>query len=105
MLYVVTVFGAVHCITWHWEFQSDVEQQLWQLSTIILTAIPVALCFIPLLVSEAASKFLTTSLYTLTFLTYVAAHLILITLSFTSLRVLPFAAYQTVLLTMLIPHI
>ncbi|KZP17671.1 hypothetical protein FIBSPDRAFT_746605 [Athelia psychrophila] len=31
---VAMVFGAVHCIAWHSEFQSQIEQQLWRSSAI-----------------------------------------------------------------------
>ncbi|KZP20616.1 hypothetical protein FIBSPDRAFT_954324 [Athelia psychrophila] len=103
-LLVAMVFGAVHCIAWYSDFQSPLETQLWRSSAIAITAFPVVLsvawtpAFLISLAfkSDAPSGFLLYVMYTLLCIVYVAARLILITLSFTSLRALPFGAYRTV---------
>lgn len=112
-LVVAMVFGAVHCIAWDSEFQSHLEQQLWRSSAITIIAVPPALIvafIVATLItwvfdSVAVVWFLIGVPSTLIGIFYVAARLILIILSFTSLRGLPFSAYQTVQWTTFIPHL
>ncbi|KZP21799.1 hypothetical protein FIBSPDRAFT_739966 [Athelia psychrophila] len=114
-LLVAMVFGAVHCIAWSSEFQSPLERQLWRLSAItIIASIPavlVILLFVGRMAAECldmdgnAISFLLGALYTPVSIIYIAARLILIFLSFTSLRGLPISAYQSVQWTTVLPHI
>ncbi|KAF7974346.1 hypothetical protein HWV62_12412 [Athelia sp. TMB] len=110
-LLVAMAFGAVHCIAWSYAFQSHLEQQLWRASAITIIAVPAAL-----VLGTAVAMLLDRHTY-LDFETilaifyvplasiYIAARIILILISFTSLRMLPAGAYQTVQWTTFVPHI
>ncbi|KZP06199.1 hypothetical protein FIBSPDRAFT_1053661 [Athelia psychrophila] len=111
-LVVAMMFGAVHCIAWYSEFQSHLEQQLWRWSAITIIAVPVALVivfFAAALVDSGvdwnAIDMITSAIYNPIAVIYVVARLVLIILSFTSLKGLPFGAYQNVQWTTFIPHI
>ncbi|KAF7984846.1 hypothetical protein HWV62_10799 [Athelia sp. TMB] len=111
---VAMAFGAVHCIAWFDSSQSDLEQQLWRASAIAIITTPAALVLAfglmlllskVHLISEEFSLIGIGSIYVLVALIYAAARLALIVVSFTSLRMLPVAAYQTVQWTTFVPHI
>ncbi|KAF7984844.1 hypothetical protein HWV62_10795 [Athelia sp. TMB] len=110
-LLVAMVFGAVHCIAWFDSSQSHLEQQLWRAAAIAIISTPAALVMILFLVSllgvlsDDFVIFAMASSYVLVALVYAAARLALIVLSFTSLHMLPVAAFQTVQWTTLVPHI
>ncbi|KAF7984863.1 hypothetical protein HWV62_10833 [Athelia sp. TMB] len=110
-LVVAMVFGAVHCIAWSYTFQSHLEQQLWRASAIAIIAIPAALAvgaMVALVLDNQTSIEFESSLtacYVPLTLIYITARIILILISFTSLRMLPTAAYQTVEWTTFVPHI
>ncbi|KAF7979531.1 hypothetical protein HWV62_42116 [Athelia sp. TMB] len=111
-LFVAMVFGAVHCIAWSHGFQSPLEQQVWRASTITIIAVPPALAAILavlFLMGDTLSDKLRTisvvSFYVPLALIYITARLALIVVSFTSLRMLPVAAFQTVQWTTFVPHI
>ena len=116
-LFVAIVFGAVHCIAWSYAFQSRIEQQLWRASAIAITAVPatiavvygaVRLPCVATLKSTPTPRLLLPVLrafYVPMALIYIMARLILIVISFNSLRTLPFTAYQTVQWTVFAPHI
>lgn len=121
LIVVAMAFGAVHCAAWHSDFRSHLEQQLWRLSAITIIVFPLALVVASLVASmidampDTDSASISTDrtppfapigvLFTPLFAVYITARFILIILSFTSLRGLPFDAYQTVQWTAFIPHI
>ena len=110
-LVVAMVFGAVHCIAWSYTFQSHLEQQLWRACAIAIIGIPAALgvgAVVSLVLEFQTDIEVQTSmtvLYVPLTLIYITARIILILISFTSLRMLPAAAYQTVQWTTFVPHI
>ncbi|KAF7984874.1 hypothetical protein HWV62_10855 [Athelia sp. TMB] len=118
VLLLAMVFGAVHCIAWFDSSQSHLEQQVWRASAIAIITAPAALvlavCLAFLLaflldkvlsVSEDLIVIVIGSLWVLLASVYAAARLALIVVSFTSLSMLPVAAYQTVQWTTFVPHI
>lgn len=111
-LLVAMAFGAVHCMAWFDSSQSHLEQQLWRASAIAIITAPAALVLVlflqlPLMekISEETVYIFIGSLWVLIALIYAAARLALIVISFTSLSMLPVAAYQTVQWTAFVPHI
>ncbi|KAF7984853.1 hypothetical protein HWV62_10813 [Athelia sp. TMB] len=110
-LLVAMAFGAVHCIAWSYAFQSHLEQQLWRASAIAIIAVPAALALgsaVAVLLDQYTSLEVATVLsifYVPLAAMYIAARIILILISFTSLRMLPAGAYQTVQWTTFVPHI
>ncbi|KZP06872.1 hypothetical protein FIBSPDRAFT_876071 [Athelia psychrophila] len=110
-LFVAMVFGAVHCMAWNSEFQTHLELQLWRSSAIAIIIVPVALAvgaIVPEMIKQCVNLdagLILGALYTPIAIIYVAARLILIILSFTSLSALPAGAYQTIQWTTFIPHI
>ncbi|KAF7984873.1 hypothetical protein HWV62_10853 [Athelia sp. TMB] len=110
-LLVAMVFGAVHCIAWYDESQSPLEQQLWRASAIAIITTPAAFVLVLLLaflLEKFSDEFAVIAigfLWVLMALIYAAARLVLIVISFTSLSMLPVAAYQSVQWTTFVPHI
>ncbi|KAF7984870.1 hypothetical protein HWV62_10847 [Athelia sp. TMB] len=113
-LLVAMVFGAVHCIAWFDSSQSPLEQQLWRASAIAIITTPAALVLAVGLmillnmvpwVSDEFKTIVLGLLWVLIASIYAAARLALIVVSFTSLGMLPVAAYQTVQWTTFVPHI
>ncbi|KAF7979545.1 hypothetical protein HWV62_42144 [Athelia sp. TMB] len=110
-LLVAMIFGAVHCIAWSYPFQSHLEQQLWRASAIAIIAVPAALALgvlVAKLLDESCGLGFDTILailYVPLASMYIAARIILILISFTSLRMLPAGAYRTVQWITFVPHI
>ena len=107
---VATVFGAIHCIAWSFQFGSATEQLLWRLSSLAITCLPWPLWVLTTTIGSRRklpvwlSVLLRTVGYTGTFL-YVLARIVLLVLAFLSLKSLPPGAYRTVNWTTFIPHI
>lgn len=102
-----TIFGAVHCIAWPYSFPSHAEQLLWRMSAIAIVAIPVAMLIgaVVRINRRHWIRRLSSVATIIGGIMYVSARLLLLVLSFTTLRSLPFTAYQTVEWTAFIPHI
>ncbi|KAK7020728.1 hypothetical protein VNI00_017628 [Paramarasmius palmivorus] len=129
---LTTLFGAIHCIPWNFQFPTHTEQLLWRISAGGLVALPLTLLVviaigmaISLLDNAIESRFgkdsriyktmgAITEIFigyptiaigvTLPF-AYIIARVVLMVLALMELRNLPSSAYQTVQWTTLIPHI
>ncbi|KZP11775.1 hypothetical protein FIBSPDRAFT_712944, partial [Athelia psychrophila] len=105
-LSIAMVFGAVHCAAWSYSFPSLAERRMWRVCAIAIAAIP-----LPMAAAFAVSDpFNGTSLYgmlsmALGALLYICARIILLVLSFTTLRHLPLSAFETIQWTTWIPHV
>ncbi|KAI0059772.1 hypothetical protein BV25DRAFT_1828494 [Artomyces pyxidatus] len=103
------VFGAVHCAAWNYAFPSSAEKIIWRVSSLAIVALPAAM-FAPMLlgatglIPEDVLRGMGVFIFLLAAPTYVAARLLLLALSFTTLRSLPSEAYQAVQWTLLVPH-
>lgn len=110
-LSVAMLFGAVHCAAWSYAFPSLAEKQMWRACAIAITAIPLPMAgmFVVLKPLDGFHwdliHFLQSFIMTLSGLLYIIARIFLLVLSFTTLRNLPLSAYQTVQWTTWIPHI
>ncbi|KZP14052.1 hypothetical protein FIBSPDRAFT_921454 [Athelia psychrophila] len=112
-LSVAMVFGAVHCAAWSFAFPSLEQQKMWRVCAIAIAAIPLPMAvafavFNPFHASYRTSGFSDYAQVTcmaLGALLYIPARMILLVLSFTTLRQLPLSAYQTVQWTTWIPHV
>ncbi|THV00500.1 hypothetical protein K435DRAFT_657114 [Dendrothele bispora CBS 962.96] len=112
------VFGGIHCAPWNSTFPTHMEQILWRVSAVTVTAFPLVWfsSFVFLLflntnntgrtaaidLIEAADAIIATFLLPLA---YIWARITLIVIAFTELRALPPSAYQTVDWARFIPHI
>ncbi|KAF7985794.1 hypothetical protein HWV62_429 [Athelia sp. TMB] len=111
-LAVAMVFGAVHCAAWSYAFPTLKEKLIWRASAVVIAAIPVPIVFSFLVLNplfgDVEQGFMSgpvTFIYlTLAAITYVPARILLLVLTFTTLRDLPPSAFQTVQWTTLIPH-
>ena len=106
----ILLFGGVHFAAWNYQFPTTTETHLWRISAIAITGIPFAMAVMTILSFmdkdwPSIVRGLWYTLITLTFTAYVAARLILFSLSFSTLRMVPHEVYQTVAWTQLIPHI
>jgi len=103
---IATLFGAIHCIAWSFEFESHTEKWLWHISSLTITCIPPVL-FVGFWFDTPIEQvqILGSPFALLAGIFYVFARIFLLVLPFVSLRSLPFGAYQTVRWTTFIPHI
>ncbi|KAI0060050.1 hypothetical protein BV25DRAFT_1918163 [Artomyces pyxidatus] len=111
-LIAAMVFGGVHCAAWDYVFPSRAETLLWRISSTAIIAVPGSLVIsvvLTLCMNNTALEAVGNLIVALAFLLsdplYVVARVVLLTLSFTSLRTLPAGAYQTVQWTIRIPHV
>ncbi|KAI0062764.1 hypothetical protein BV25DRAFT_1915890 [Artomyces pyxidatus] len=111
------VFGAVHCAAWDYVFPSGAERFMWRLSSISIIAVPgvllvALLAWLPTEMGRPDWRrrkgkvilILMSVVTVLSGLVYVAARILLITLSFTTLRSLPYVAYESIQWTLFVPH-
>ncbi|KAI0062755.1 hypothetical protein BV25DRAFT_1915883 [Artomyces pyxidatus] len=110
-LAVAMVFGAVHCAAWNYQFPSRAEELIWRISSVAIVAIPgvmlsLLIALLPAVMdySDVLQYGIVVPVFFLTGPIYVAARVLLLTLSFATLRSLPFDAYRAVEWTLLIPH-
>lgn len=108
---VATSFGAVHWIAWSSAFPTGTEKLLWRMSPLVVVGCPLAgwpvfvvMVCIPLESAIALKDLVVNSVGAPLISLYLLARLLLIALSFTTLRSLPFAAYQTIQTTF-VPHV
>jgi len=112
-LLVAMVFGAVHCVAWSYIFPSLTEKLMWRASAVAIVAVPLLMAgVICLLIRNIRNQqlsgwviYFSASCLFFGALIYVPARIILLGLSFTTLRSLPITTYQTVQWTTFIPHI
>ncbi|KAI0059836.1 hypothetical protein BV25DRAFT_1918210 [Artomyces pyxidatus] len=110
-LLAAVVFGAVHCAAWHYAFPSYAETMIWRISSLAIVALPAAM-LVPVLVMllwytstpDSLDRILFPVMFALCAPLYIAARLLLLALSFSTLRSLPPEAYHAVQWTLLIPH-
>ena len=105
---VGTIFGAIHCIAWSFQFPTRTEQFLWRVSSIVITCGPVLFLIANAIMRSVTSGIMRISviiLFVVTGLGYLVGRVTLFILVLISLRSLPSGAYQTVRWTTFIPHI
>jgi len=116
---VTVAFGGIHSIGWSFDFPSYTEQLLWRISSISITAIPLGWVVIMdviqgriqlgngTVLSEYSSITRTFILRLVILLSvlYIVARVLLLVVSFTTLRSLPSSAFQTVDWATFLPHI
>jgi hypothetical protein len=42
---IATIFGAIHCVAWSFQFLSHTEQLLWRIASLSITCLPMAAWF------------------------------------------------------------
>ncbi|KAF8657423.1 hypothetical protein AX16_002220 [Volvariella volvacea WC 439] len=107
-----TLFGGIHLIGWNFQFPTLTELWLWRVSSLILTVVPLNLALTAglfiiqdhLILRSICELFRYLSFFLCPPL-YFTARIILLFLSFFTLRALPDLAYQNVRWTSFIPHI
>jgi len=105
---VASAFGGIHCIGWLFTFPSSAERTLWQVASVLITSVPIAVSLLTFTssvpISESDVDFITIIVTSLSFF-YALGRLVLLVLSFLCLRSLPPAAYHVVHWTSFIPHV
>ena len=118
---VAIAFGAVHCIAWSYALPSPVKLLLWRVSAIAIIAVPVvaliATPFIwmgdgrgeeisrPLFYLLFPSFWLSCTYIFVGFFIYVGARMILLLLSFSALKSLPYTVFKATQWIEFIPHL
>ncbi|KAK7020712.1 hypothetical protein VNI00_017612 [Paramarasmius palmivorus] len=116
---LTTLFGAIHCIPWNFQFPTHTEQLLWRISAGGLVVLPIgaavitviggiifafiACCAVDIGYFLAQLGFII-DIFLLP-IAYFVSRVILMVLALMELRNLPQSAYQTVQWTTFIPHI
>lgn len=108
------LFGALHCLAWHFHFPSPAEQVLWRIASLgvvgscTVTFLTV-MCFNPnffFLYHYHRPKFyLSTAPFAMVSFVYPVARITFLVLAITSLRSLPPSAFDTVNWVEFFPHI
>jgi hypothetical protein len=115
-LLVGTLFGLVHRVAWNAHFPSTAELLIWRSCSLVIAVTPSIITFMygfSLLNWKMGWKFhkmsvviiLSDSIILTALVAYITARLILITLSFTTLRALPPGAFVDVNWSAYIPHL
>ena len=111
-----TVFGAIHCIAWSFQFASLQERWTWRISAILISALPIclyALGELGAVFDNKANKTPWMNLYN-TFIKfgvetvlwlYIIARMVLLILPLVALRALPPGVYVQLNWVSFIPHI
>ncbi|KAF7365584.1 hypothetical protein MVEN_00431800 [Mycena venus] len=109
-----TIFGVIHCVAWNETFPSVREMLMWKSCSLVVAAVPFLMTLTAILISLVENKFQqwaeVTIILPFAILTiistpaYIVARLVLIVLSFTTLRALPPDTFVDVNWSMYIPH-
>jgi hypothetical protein len=99
-----TVFGAIHCAAWYFEFPSHVEQVLWRVASVAITSLPITAVLLTWLYSQKP-KFVYAAMLVVLLLIYAICRFILLVLPLLSLRALSPGIFRSVYWTTLVPHL
>jgi hypothetical protein len=108
---IATIFGAIHCVAWSFQFPSHTEQTLWRIASLSITCSPMVVGFAPpviALVDEldgTLENVLEWWLVVGSSILYILSRVTLLVIALMSLRSLPPGAYETVHWTIFIPHV
>lgn len=105
---IASIFGAIHCLAWHFVFPRTHEQTIWRVASLGIVLVP--LFMLPLLVSSVSEDrqfVINMTVFGITILPafYFLCRLALLVLPLILLKSLPPSAYETLEWTRLIPHI
>jgi hypothetical protein len=113
-LVIATIFGAIHCVAWSFQFPSHTEQLLWRIASLSITCLPMGLLFATVgiaLIEELDWSLgdvpdgLLTAIFLGFSILYILSRVALLVIALMSLRSLPPGAYETVHWTIFIPHV
>jgi len=106
---IASAFGGIHCIGWSFAFPSSTERTLWRVASVSITSVPIALFLFAFPIESdwggTIFRWIILCCSGLSLILYVLSRLVLLMLSFLTLRSLPPAAYHMVHWTSFIPHI
>ena len=110
---VGVIFGGIHCAGWNFNFPSNNEATLWQVSSALITTIPLLLLFIIYILGNIWDELENDTLdnpvmlfiFAIILLAYVVSRLLLLVEAFISLRHLTPGMIALVTWTSFIPHI
>ena len=104
--FIGTLFGAIHCFGWDFEFASYAEHILWKVCSLGITCISfIWLLFFVFYTWDIVvwAALLPFGLFGMP--VYILARLVLLTEAFIALRALPAGAYEDVQWSLFLPHI
>ena len=112
---IATVFGAIHCIAWSFQFATLQERWVWRISAILVSGVPISIYAIASLFHAfgyediptwmKVDKFFGGLTGTVLVFVYIIARMVLLVLPFVALRALPPGAYVQLDWVSLLPHI
>ncbi|KAF8331768.1 uncharacterized protein EI90DRAFT_3057267 [Cantharellus anzutake] len=98
-----TIFGGIHCLGWSFPFPTRREMILWRVSAISITVAPIFL-FLFVWFANHVNERIGSGIVAFTPFIYAAARVILVLLTFSSLRSPPPDLYQTPSWSSFLPH-
>ena len=109
------VFGGIHCFAWWFPFPTYREQVLWRIGAVactvtpfVLAAVPAERIVVPCITGDDAGDLIEALcfliLMPLPLCFYVVCRVILVVLTFTSLRALPAGVFEATSWTSFFPH-
>ncbi|KAF8327817.1 uncharacterized protein EI90DRAFT_3067108 [Cantharellus anzutake] len=98
-----TIFGGIHCLGWSFPFPTRREMILWRVSAISITVAPIFL-FLFVWFANHVNEQIGSGIVAFTPFVYAAARVILVVLTFSSLRSPPPDLYQTPSWSSFLPH-
>lgn len=96
-MYVGLIFGGVNCFAWRFSFPTVTELVLWRVSAVVCTASPFVLLGVLARLQSKPVLFIVIAVY-------VICRVILVVLTFTSLRAAPPGVFHATAWTSFIPH-
>jgi hypothetical protein len=112
---IATMFGAIHCVVWSFQFPSHTEQLLWRIASLSITCSPTVVFFVALggylLKGPDAGNlknvhnWLFGPIILALLILYILSRVALLVIALMSLQSLPPGAYETVHWTIFIPHV
>jgi hypothetical protein len=116
VVWIATVFGAIHCIAWSFHFATLQELWAWRISAILISGLPISIFTVGILCELTDCKdnaptwmklhelFTGSILFGMMSL-YIIARIILLVLPFVAVRALPPGAYVQLNWVTFLPHI
>ncbi|TDL14700.1 hypothetical protein BD410DRAFT_757029 [Rickenella mellea] len=118
---IATIFGALHCIAWAFQFPSHEKEIVWRTCSLLITCLPFSMVFITALaallhgfweehygIAAGVVGLFSYLLFGILFIMpiiYIVARVILLVEAFILLKYIPPGAFQTNLWTTFIPHV
>ena len=110
---IIASFGALHCAAWNFPFRTEVEQNLWRSSALVMVTAPFATCYMDLISHKFAVSFgfshfvreATIAHGIIWLVIHMISRCYIMVESLVSLRALPPSSFTVIAWTSFLPHL